>query len=441
MAGGAISGQQFNTVSTSGKSYIVPIILITSLFFLWGFAYGLLDVLNKHFQDVLGVTRLQSTLLQVAYFGAYFIMPAPMAVFIKRFGYKGGVLMGLALYVVGALLFYPSAHFAQFWAFVVSMFVIASGLATLETTANPYMAVLGSSKYSEVRLNLAQCFNGVGSFVGPIIASKIFFNGNGEASTDLSSVQYTYVIIAAVVFCVGVLVYFTNLPEINEAEQQHLGTEAAHRPLIKHPYFVYGVITQFFYVGGQVGVASLFLNYATENAQGIDSSTASLYLSYALILFTVGRFVSTALMRFIRPNQVLAAYGLCSTVLCAYLAAGSGMPSVIVLIIVFFFESIMFPTIFALAVKDLGVHHKRGGSIVVQSIVGGAVFPPIMGAIGDAVSIRIAYLVPMVSFFVVFLYGVWGYKAGYIPAGPSVSNSSTVSNEDVTKVEVTKLEG
>lgn len=286
MAGGIITGQQYNASSFSGKGFIFPIILITSLFFLWGFAYGLLDVLNKHFQDVLGISKLESTLLQVAYFGAYFIMPFPMAFLLKRFGYKSGVLTGLSLYVVGAILFWPSAHYEKYWAFVISMFIIASGLATLETTANPYMTVLGSSKYSEFRLNMAQCFNGVGSFIGPIIASQIFFGGASDStSTNLDSVQYTYVIIAGIVFCVGVLVYFTKLPEINEAEIQHLDETLVSRSLFSHTYWIYGAIAQFFYVGGQVGIASFFINYATENAQGISSSTASLYLSYSLVSF------------------------------------------------------------------------------------------------------------------------------------------------------------
>lgn len=408
-------------VVDSGKgtpNYTFPLILVTSLFFMWGFAYGLLDSLNKHFQDVFHITRLRSTLLQVAYFGGYFLMALPAGAIMKKFGYKRGIILGLLLYALGALLFYPSAKIGDYYFFLGSMFILACGLCCLETASNPYVTVLGKRETSEFRLNLSQCFNGVGSFLGPFLAAFLFFGENEFSSsarastitTDLSSVQYTYVIIGIVVLVIAFLFYRSHLPDINEEEQLQQEAHRHSKPLFKNRHFVWGVIAQFFYVAAQVGIAALFINYATENWEGSTSEIAAKLLGFSLILFTIGRFVGTALMRVISPAKLLAIYALLNILLCLVVIYGSGAWSVYALMAVFFFESIMFPTIFALGVKDLGEHTRRGGSIQIMSIVGGAAIPPLMGLIADKVSTPAAYWVPLICFIFVLYYGVSGHR-------------------------------
>ncbi|HEX5026988.1 MAG TPA: L-fucose:H+ symporter permease, partial [Agriterribacter sp.] len=351
----ALTPSSASTVVTekNEKSYLFPLILVTSLFFLWGLAYGLLDVLNKHFQDALNVTKARSTLLQAAYFGAYFLVALPAGLFMNKYGYKKGIILGLLLYATGAFLFYPSAQAGSFDFFLMAVFVLASGLTCLETAANPYVTVLGKPETSEFRLNLSQCFNGVGSFIGPIIAASFFFNeSSGKGSDNLDSVKMVYVIIAAVVLFIALLFWRTYLPEIKESEIVSDQIQDK-KPLFQHSHFVYGVIAQFFYVAAQVGIAALFINYCTEANHEIDNAKAAYLLSISLMLFTVGRFVGTALMRKIAPNKLLMIFALINIALCVLVVSGSGWLSVYSLMTVFFFESIMFPTIFALGVKDL----------------------------------------------------------------------------------------
>lgn len=389
------------------NKFLLPLILVTSLFFLWGLAYGLLDVLNKHFQESLNITKTRSTLLQAAYFGAYFLVAFPAALFMNRYGYKKGIIAGLLLYAIGAFLFYPAARQSSFDFFLISLFILASGLACLETAANPYVTVLGEPGTSAFRLNLSQCFNGVGSFIGPIIAANLFFGSNNEKG-DLGSVQFVYIIIGALVLVVAALFLRTDLPEIKESS---LVSESIQdtKPLWKHSHFVNAVVAQFFYVAAQVGVAALFINYCTEADTAITTSNASYLLSVSLLLFTTGRFAGTALMRKVAPNKLLMVYSLINILLCAFAVWTKGWPSVYALMAIFFFESIMFPTIFALGVKDLGHHTKKGSSLIIMSIVGGALVPYVMGMLSEQ-STANAYIVPLLCFVVVAWFGWRGYK-------------------------------
>ena len=393
------------------NKYLLPIILVTSLFFLWGFAYGLLDVLNKHFQDTLDITKKRSTLLQAAYFGAYFLVALPAGLFMQKVGYKKGIITGLLLYAAGALLFYPSAQNSSFNFFLLSLFVLASGLAFLETAANPYITVLGKPETSEYRLNLSQSFNGVGSFLGPIVGGALFFSGKPTTNaSELDSVMYVYIAIAAVVLLVAFLFVRTPMPEIKEDElitnqQEHTG-----RSLFQHSHFVWSVIAQFFYVAAQVGIAALFINYCTEKGLGITNERASYLLSGSLILFTIGRFAGTALMKYMAPNKLLAIYAIINVFLCAVVIWSEGMLSIYTLMVIFFFESIMFPTIFALGVKNLGAGTKKGASFIIMSIVGGALMPYVMGILAESYSTSFSYIVPMFCFVIVFAFGVYGYK-------------------------------
>jgi FHS family L-fucose permease-like MFS transporter len=392
------------------NKYLLPFIMITSLFFLWGFAYGLLDVLNKHFQETFNITRSRSTLLQAAYFGAYFLVALPAGLFMNRFGYKKGIIMGLLLYAFGALLFYPAAETSSFNFFLLALFILASGLACLETAANPYVTVLGPAETSTSRLNLSQCFNGVGSFLGPIIAAYLFFNHASASSTgNLDSVKLIYVIIGVLVLIIAGIFTRIKLPEIKESEL--VPNEILNqKPLFSHSNFSLGVVAQFFYVAAQVGIAALFINYCTESGVGIDNAGGAKFLSLSLILFTGGRFVGTSLMRIIKPHKLLALYSIINVLLCIMVISKLNWISVYALLGMFFFMSIMFPTIFALSIKGLGKHTKKGSSFLIMSIVGGAIVPVIMGALADHYSTAVSYLVPLICFLFVFLYAIKGYK-------------------------------
>jgi len=393
----------------SRNKYLIPLILVTSLFFLWGFAYGLLDVLNKHFQETLNISKTRSTLLQGAYFGAYFLAALPAGIFMNKYGYKKGIILGLLLYAVGAFLFYPAAEQLSFNFFLFALFVLASGLACLETAANPYVTVLGSPETSSVRLNLSQCFNGIGSFLGPIIAAFLFFGGNNGHRGNLDSVKIIYVIIGIVVLLIAGFFLKTPLPEIKESDVVS-SKELDKKPLFEHSNFKFGVVAQFFYVAAQVGIAAFFINYCTESNTGIENAKASTLLSIGLILFTAGRFIGTALMRVIAANKLLTAYALINVLLCVIVVLNKQWISVYALLAIFFFESIMFPTIFALGLKDLGHHTKKASSFIIMSIVGGALVPVVMGLIADEYSTSISYIIPLFCFLVVAWYGWKGYK-------------------------------
>lgn len=410
----------------SKNKYLFPFILVTSLFFIWGFTYGLLDVLNKHFQETLNVTKTRSTLLQAAYFGAYFLMGL-LGVFIHKFDYKKGIIFGLTLFAIGAFLFYPAAEAENFNYFLLALFILAAGCGCLETTANPYVTVLGDPDKSANRLNLSQCFNGLGSFFGPVIASQLFFShGNSD---NLNSVKSVYLVIGFVVLGIAFLFIKTTLPEIKEQEVEHLSTQQDSIPLKKQPHFISGVVAQFFYIAAQVGVAALFINYCTEIGLEIDNALASKLLSLALVLFAAGRFIGTALMRKIAANVLLTIYALVNVVLCFIVILHLEWISVGALIIIFLFESIMFPTIFALGIKGLGSHTKKAASFMIMAIVGGAVAPYVMGLLSDGYSTAFSYIVPMGSFVVVAWYGWKGYKQGVIKGVTNGAAAAGVSKQ------------
>jgi FHS family L-fucose permease-like MFS transporter len=395
----------------NNRNYTLPVILVTSLFFLWGLAYGLLDVLNKHFQETLNITKQRSTLLQAAYFGAYFLIALPAGFFMQKVGYRKGIITGLLLYAIGASLFYPSAQNESFPFFLLALFVLASGLTFLETAANPYITVLGKPETSEFRLNFAQSFNGVGSFLGPIIGGALFFGNKPTAgASQLDSVKYVYIAIAAVVLLVAFLFFKTPMPEVKEEELVIDEKGHAGKKLFEHTHFVWAVVAQFFYVAAQVGIAALFINYCTEKNIGINNERAAYLLSGSLVLFTAGRFAGTALMKIIAPNKLLALYALINIGLCFIVIMAPGIISVYSLMAIFFFESIMFPTIFALGIKNLGVYTKKGASYIIMSIVGGALVPLVMGSLAQSHSTSFSYIVPLICFVFVFLFAVYGYK-------------------------------
>jgi MFS transporter, FHS family, L-fucose permease len=433
-----------------GRSFLLPFVLVTSLFFLWGLAHSLLDVLNKHFQEILGVSKAQSGLVQAAVYGGYFLMAVPAGIFMKRFGYKKGILLGLLLYAFGAFLFYPAIHIQQFWAFLTALFIIALGLTCLETAANPYSTVLGPPERAAQRLNLSQSFNGLGWVVGPIFGSLIIL-ATTSGENKFASLAIPYIGIGIVVLLVAFLFFITKLPDIDEAAMQHAdktveeeeNARTAYKSLFHYPHFVFAVIAQFFYVAAQTGINSFFINYVTDVFHQIGSgqvhgthfmekvtglvagfnpgitdpekllnTTAGLMLSFSFGLFMLGRFLGSLLLTWFRPNRLLAVYALICALLTAGVMTGAGVFGIICLSLIYLFMSIMFPTIFALGLHNLGSHTRRASSFIVMAIVGGAVFTPIMGLIADHSSMSIGFAVPLVCFVVVQAFAMAGRTLG-----------------------------
>ena len=400
-----------NNVSPAGKAtYIFPLVMVTTLFFMWGLAISMLDVLNKHFQDVLAVSKGQSGLVQFAVYGAYFLMALPAGYVMRRFGYKRGILLGLSLYALGAFLFYPATQVATFGFFLTALFIIGCGLAIIETAANPYVTVLGNPDGAVFRLNLAQSFNGLGVVLGPLIGGLVLFT-DGNGSEGLTSVQQPYLIIGCVVLALFVVFSLVKLPEITATEkteaEQSVG---ASKKLFQHRHFVYGLIAQFFYIGAQAGVWGFFINYVVDEVPGMTNKTGAFYLTAAMVLYTAGRFLGTALLRYVSPTKLLAVYALVAALSLIIVMLNLGLMSIYALMLSCFCMSIMFPTIFALGLKELGKETKQGGSYMIMSIVGGAFIPPLMGLLADISVTSMAFVLPCVSFMVVFWYARWGHK-------------------------------
>ncbi|KAI0683229.1 MFS general substrate transporter [Cytidiella melzeri] len=385
--------------------------LVTSLFFTWGFAYGLLDVLNSHFQTVFGISKLQSTLLQLAYFGAYFVFAPLASIFMNKYGYKKGIHLGLSLYSLGAIFFWPSAKFERYGGFVGCTFVIGCGLSSLEVAANSYIAVLGTPKYAAARLNFSQGFQGVASFAGPMIASRWFFLGKN--ATTLDTVQWVYLAVAALGLVLNVLFFFCDLPEITQdalADEMHaVGIRSDDEPFWKQYRCIFGWVAQTAYVGAQVGVASLAVNYMVDQNIGINKSQASQLFSYCQITFTVGRpvsrFIGVAILNYVDPALLLSFYGLGCSVFSFAASFAPGRAGIGCLFTLFFFESICYPVIFTLGTKNLGKHTKRGSGLIVMGVGGGAWYPPAQASIADR-NTRISYLVPFSGYVAMTIYAV-----------------------------------
>jgi MFS transporter, FHS family, L-fucose permease len=409
----------------------LAIVLITSLFFLWGFALNLNPILIPHLKKACQLSDLQSALIDSASYIAYFLVALPAGLFMKKFGYKSGITLGLMLFALGTFLFFPAAELRNYTFFLVALFVIASGLTFLETAANPYITVLGDADSATQRLNFAQSFNGLAAFLAPLIGGQLILSGktlsaqeeqsmspeqlNQYLNHEASSVQIPFVIIGIVVLLVAFLIWQTTLPEIKEDKDSASNSEGS---IWAEKNLIFGVLAQFFYVGGQVCVSSFFIRFSGKVA-GIEEKTASIYLSVALLGFMIGRFVGTYLMQFISPPKLLAIYSVISFILLFVATITNGMVSIYALIAVQFFMSIMFPTIFALSIRGLGEKTKIGSSLVIMAIVGGAIFPVIMGRVSDVSNIQTSYIVPALCFIVVFFFALKNGKVKSVKMGAS----------------------
>jgi FHS family L-fucose permease-like MFS transporter len=409
----------------------LAIILITSLFFLWGFALNLNPILIPHLKKACQLSDFQSALIDSASYIAYFLIALPAGLFMKKYGYKAGITLGLLLFAFGTFLFYPAAEMRHFGFFLVALFIIASGLTMLETAANPYITVLGDADSATQRLNFAQSFNGLAAFLAPLMGGTFILSGktlseqeqlamsgtdlNAYLNAEASSVQLPFVVIGLVVLFVALLFWRTPLPEIKDEEESG---EKISGSIWGEKNLILGTTAQFFYVGAQVCISSFFIRFADKVA-GIEEKTAAYLLSGAFLSFMIGRFIGTYLMRFVAPPRLLALYSLINVALLIIAVSTTGMFSVYALVGVQFFMSIMFPTIFALSIRGLGEKTKIGSSLVIMSIVGGAVFPVIMGQVSDISSIQTAYIVPAVCFLVVLYFAIKNNSIKTVTLGTS----------------------
>lgn len=392
------------------RKFLVSLIFVTSLFMLWGIAITMGDVLNRHFQNVLHVSKSQSGLVQFSIFGAYAVMAIPAGLFMKRFGYKNGVLLGLMLYAAGAFLFVPASNAASFGFFRIALFVLACGLATLETVAHPFIASLGDQKTSDQRINFAQSFNGLGAVIGPLIGSYFILRGGEQYTNDLYSVKLLYIIIGAVILLVAFGFSLVKVPKLTDHHAQEKTTDKAvdKKHLFQYPHFIWAAIAQFFCVAAQGGTWAFFIIYGAEK-MGLTDERAGYFFSLSMVMMMAGRFAGTYLMRFIAPNKLLAIFAVGNILMCLLVAQNWGWVSFIALIMINFFFSIMFPTIFSLGLKNLGRHTQQASSFIVMGVVGGAVFPPLMGLVADY-DTAVSYYLPIVCYIVIFLFATRFYK-------------------------------
>ncbi|WWD21194.1 hypothetical protein CI109_105678 [Kwoniella shandongensis] len=382
--------------------------LITSLFFLWGLSYGLLDVLNKHFLTIFGLTKTQSTLLQFAYFVSYLVVAPPMGMFMRRYGYKKGIHIGLALFSIGAVLFWPSAKYRHYGMFIAFTFVAASGLATLEVAAGSYIVVLGPPRYAAMRLTLAQSFNGIATVIGPIIASHTFFNGANQYSLD--TVQYVYLALSVFALLINILVAFAKLPEVAQAVTVEQEESISKQGFLKQYHCIFGAVAEFFYVGAQVAVASFAIFYITEQpgiSPAYSSATASNMFSGCQAVFTLGRFIGVVYLHWVDPAFALFVNGIGLCLFSILTATVTGKGGIACLFLIFFFESICYPVIFSIATADLGSYQKIGSGLIALGVSGGAAYPSIQGAVSDNVSTLRSYFIPLTGFIPLMLYGLF----------------------------------
>ncbi len=407
----------------NNRNYALPIILVTSLFFLWAFLHNINPILIPHLKKACQLTDLQSAFIDTSVYLGYFSIALPAGWFMHKYGYKKGILFGLFLYGLGALLFLPAASTRNYSFFLVALFVTASGATFLETVANPYMTKLGDEKTGARRLNFAQSFNGVGAFMAPILGGKFILSGvehpadelkqmaaNGQLNSYLQSeadtVKIPYLVIAAGVALLFALFFVSKLPE---GENVHENTKASFSfKVLKIPQIKWAVAAQFFYVGAQVCIGSFFIRFSRYTMDLPEKEAAYFWGYIAMVGFMLGRFSGTFLMKYIKPERLLGLYAIIVILLLAVAIFSHGKIAVYTLMAVPFFMSIMFPTIFALGVKGLGEETKVASSFLIMSIVGGAFFPLIMGRISDATggNIQVSYLVPLVCFIVVLLFAL-----------------------------------
>ena len=410
------------------RRYVLPFILVTSLFFLWAFGVNLNDILIPHLKKGFHLTDFRSSLIQTAFFGGYFLAALPAGWLMEKIGYKRGILVGLLTCATGSLLFIPAASARLYGFFLFALFIMACGQGVLEVAANPYVTILGPPESSERRLNFAQSFNSVGAVVTPIFGAAFILSGVEYSRAQLAAmtpaqlqayevaeantVKGPYLVIAGLFLAVAALIFFSQLPEVREEDDAEATSVAGGglRGLWPYKHLLKGVLAQFFYVGAQVGVASFVIRFAQYSMPGLPEKQAANYLKLHLLGFMIGRFAGSAMMKRIAASRLLSLFGMSALICLTIVLLGTGVAPMWAVVLLGFFHSIMFPTIFALGLKHLGPHTKLGSSLLVMSIIGGAIFPAIMGYVSDMSSIRFAFWVPFFCHIYVLYFAVRGYR-------------------------------
>jgi len=414
-----------------GKNYFFTFIIISTLFLLWGTCNGMIDVMDKHFQDYLHLSKAQSAWVQFAHYLGYLLMAMPASWLARKLGYKGGIISGLILVSLGGFWFIPATHISAFWAFLFGVCLIAMGLTVLETVANPYTTVLGPKEYAATRINFAQSFNGIGWIFGPIIGGAFFYSSEG-ADVAQGQLYVPYMVVAIVVLVMAIIFYFADVPDLNTEDEYHLDDSAekgSKRSIWLHPHFSGAVAAQFLYVAAQAGIFSFFINYIVEEIPAISQSMAGSWFfndrtiirnddyfvnekgatfllgTVGFPLFLLGRATGTVILRKIKSHLVLGTYALINVFICGIVVLKLGWISVTAVFISFLFMSIMFPTIFALGIYGLGTQAKKASAYIVMAIIGGAIMPKLMGYLGDTYNMSVGFLMPMCCFALIAIYG------------------------------------
>ena len=412
------------------RRYLLPLVLVTSLFLLWALGVNLNDILIPHLKKLFGLSDFQSSLIQTAFFGGYFLAALPAGWVMRRIGYRRGIVTGLLVCAAGAAMFIPAASVRAYPLFLGALFVLACGQCFLEVGANPYVTTLGPAESAPWRLNTAQAFNSLGAVITPIIGARFILSGiehtaaqtaamspaelDAYRAMEASMLRGPYLAIAGIFLVMALLFWRAHLPEVTE---ERAGDDARRRPDLQvrrgiwaHPHLLRGVIAQFLYVGAQVGVASFVIRFVQRAMPGTPEKTAATYLTLHLIGFMLGRVLTAGTMKFVRAPVMLAVFAAGALVAATGAVASSGATAVWLVVALGFFHSLMFPTIFALSLEGLGAQTKLGASLLVMSIVGGAIIPAVMGRVSDATSIQTAFAVPLVCYAYVLYFGMRGYR-------------------------------
>lgn len=418
-------------MKTNNKNkYTITLALIFSLFFIWAISSNLLPTMIRQLMKTFELSAFEASLTEASYWMAYFIFPIPIAMFMKRFSYKAGIIVGLLIAATGGLLFFPAASIQQYWAYLAIFFIIATGMCFLETAANPYVTALGSPETAPRRLNLAQSFNGLGAFIAAMFLSKLVLSGNdysretiptdypggweGFVQLETDAMKLPYLILPGILIVIAIIFIFSHLPKIKEGDREEgdiKGEKLIDFGVLKRSHLRWGVIAQFFYNGGQTALNAMFLIYCCKYV-GLSESTATTYFGFYMLAFLLGRWIGTMLMVKFKPQSMLVIYALVNIMLCAVIMMFGGMTGIYAMLGVSFFMSIMYPTQFSLALEGLGSKTKSGSAFLVMAIVGNVVLPPLTGHLMDLNEplYHIAYVIPLVCFIVCAYYGWKGYK-------------------------------
>lgn len=410
-----------NSISSSSKkrNYGLPLILITSLFFFWGFIHNLDPILIKHLRSAFQLNHFQASLVDSAVFAAYFLLAIPAGMIIQKYGYKTGILVGLFFFAAGCFLFVPAANTVSYPFFLGALFVLSCGLAILETAANPYITILGPPEKATQRLNFAQSFNGLAASIAPIVGGIFILSEEPKSQEELATlsqaaklayiqaetslVKGPYIILGVILLLVMFLFLFIKLPDVTESDEK---STKNYFQVLGVKNVGWGVLAQFFYIGAQIYIFSFLLVFA-EDAIDMKGQEAKYYAGVAGFLFMVGRFAGTFLMKYISPQKLLRVYSVISIALTAWVIFGSGVSTLYALVGLTFFMSIMFPTIFALGIEGAGSDTKPASSLLIMSIVGGAIIPPLASKITDiSGNIHFSYAIPLLCFIIVFLFSL-----------------------------------